>query len=136
LYPYNRSAILQCVKYAKSINIVKEIEKQIETKNVFLDKNIKTQKKIKHKNSCRSRELNPGPFAPQADASPQLRVTIVVKLFNCFDAMDRNLNKQSRICGPHIFNKFIFMQYFNMHGLPHVAVSRIYGSRYQCLNNG
>jgi len=46
LHPYNQSAILQCVKYAKSItgNIAKEIEKQIETNNVFLDKksNIKT----------------------------------------------------------------------------------------------
>ena len=38
----------------------------------------------------------------------QLRVSIVVKLFKCFDAMGRNVNKQSRICGPHIFNKFIF----------------------------
>ena len=38
----------------------------------------------------------------------QLKVTIVVKLFNCFNAMCRNVNKQSRICGPHIFNKVIF----------------------------
>ena len=38
----------------------------------------------------------------------QLKVTIVVKLFKCFDAMGRNVNKQSRICRPHIFNKFIF----------------------------
>jgi len=35
-------------------------------------------------------------------------LSIVVKLFNCFDAMGRNVNKQSRICGPHIFNKCIF----------------------------
>jgi len=27
----------------------------------------------------------------------QLRVSIVDRLFNCFDAMDRNVNKQSRI---------------------------------------
>jgi len=40
--------------------------------------------------------------------SNQLRVAIVVKLFDCFHAMDRNVNKQIRICGPHIFNKFIF----------------------------
>jgi len=43
-------------------------------------------------------------FAPPS----QLRVTIEVKLFNCFDAMGRNVNKQSRICGPHIFNKSSF----------------------------
>ena len=42
----------------------------------------------------------------------QLRVSIVVKLFNCFDAMGRNVNKQSRICGPHTFNKFIFSVIF------------------------
>jgi len=43
-------------------------------KNVFLDKKAKTQqqlnKKIKHKNPCRSRELNPGPLALTADALP------------------------------------------------------------------
>ena len=39
----------------------------------------------------------------------QLSVSIVVKLFKCFDAMGRNVAKQSQICGPHIFNKFIFL---------------------------
>ena len=29
--------------------------------------------------------------------------------------MDRNVNKQSRICGPNIFNKFIFSVIF-LHG--------------------
>jgi len=29
-----------------------------------------TKQKIKHKNPCRSRELNPGPLAPKADALP------------------------------------------------------------------
>jgi len=40
----------------------------------------------------------------------QLRVSIVVKPFNGFDAMGRNVNKQfeSHICGPDIFNKYIF----------------------------
>jgi len=37
----------------------------------------------------------------------QLRVSIVVKLFNSFDAMSRNINKQIRIWGPHLFNKLI-----------------------------
>jgi len=34
----------------------------------------------------------------------------VVKLFeiHCFCDMDRNVNTQRRICGPHMFNKFIF----------------------------
>jgi len=43
------------------------------TKNVFLDKkskNTTTKQKIKHKNPCRSRGLNPGTLAPKADALP------------------------------------------------------------------
>jgi len=43
------------------------------TNNVFWDKKVKTQqqnKKIKHKNLCRSRELNPGTLAPKANALP------------------------------------------------------------------
>jgi len=42
----------------------------------------------------------------------QPRVLIINKLFNCFDAMGRNVNKQSRICGPDIFNKFNFSVIF------------------------
>ena len=82
------------------------------------DKKVKTQQqKIKHKNACGSRGLNPGPLAPKADcvttAPPsQLRVSIVVKPFNCFDAMDRNVNKQSQICGPDISIKYIFSVLF------------------------
>ena len=49
--------------------------------------------------------------APQS----QLRVSIVVKLFNSFDAMGQNVNKQSQICGPDIFNKYIFSVIFYMH---------------------
>jgi len=43
------------------------------TNNVFTDKSknkTTTKQKIKHKNPCRSRELNPGPLAPKADALP------------------------------------------------------------------
>ena len=86
------------------------------TNYVFLNKKVKAQqqnKKIKHKNPCRSRELNPEPLTPKADAlrpapPSQLGVTIVVQLFNCFNAMGQNVSNQSRICRPHIFNEFIF----------------------------
>jgi len=64
----------------------------------------------------------------------QLSLSIVVKPFNCFDAMGRNVNKQSQICGPDIFNKYIFLQYFYMHEQLYLAVSHIYGSRFRCLN--
>ena len=98
-----------------------------------------TKQKIKHKNPCRSRGLNPGPLAPKADgfttAPPsQLRVSIVDKPFNCFDAMGRNVNKQSQICGPDIFNKYIFSVIFYMHEQLYLAVPHINGSRFRCLN--
>ena len=90
------------------------------TNNVFLDKNVKTQQQqkqnIKHKNPYRSRELNPGPLAPNADELPlhhhkkisKLRVSIVVQLFNCFDAMGRNVNKQIQTWG-HIFSTNLYL---------------------------
>jgi len=83
--------------------------RNVVTNNVFLNEKVKTQQQ-QNKKSNRSQKLNPAPLVPKADALPQsqLRVSIVVKLFNCFDAMGRNVNKQSRICGPHIINKFIF----------------------------
>ena len=61
--------------------------------------------------------IEPGTFRTQSgcvtSAPPsQLRLSIVVKLFNCFDAMGRNVNKQSRICGPYIFKFFSFSVVF------------------------
>jgi len=65
-----------------------------------LDRKVRTkQQQQKHKNHCWSRELNSGPLASKASAPLcQLRVTIVVKLFNWFDAVGQKVNKQSRIC--------------------------------------
>ena len=83
----------------------------------FWTKKVRTQQQqnrnIKHLNPCRSRELNPGTSRAQNGCVTfvplsQLRVTTVVKLFICFEAMGRNVNKHSRICGPHIFNKLNF----------------------------
>jgi len=42
----------------------------------------------------------------------QQKVSMVVKLFNCFNAMVQNVNKHSKICGPHMFMKFIFSVIF------------------------
>ena len=83
------------------------------TNNVFFDKKkIKTQqqnRKSNIKNPCWSRELSLEPLAYVTSAPlNQLRVTIVVELLNYSNAMGRNINKQSRICGQHIYNKFIF----------------------------
>jgi len=52
-------------------------------------------------------EIEPGNSCTESECvttapASQLRVSIVVKLFNCFDDMGRNVNTQSRICGPHI----------------------------------
>ena len=91
------------------------------TNSVFLDKKkkqLQLQQKIKplpkpgieHGTSCtQSGRVSSVPPS-------QLRVTIVFKLFNCLDAIGRNVNKQTRICGPRIFNKFTFSVIFNMHG--------------------
>jgi len=70
------------------------------TNNVFWDKKSKytTEQKIKHKNPLPGLEVEPGTFRTQ-------RGYIAT-------AMGRNVNKQRRICGPHIFNKFIFSPIF------------------------
>jgi len=51
--------------------ILQKILQNVVTKNVFWTKSkntTTTKQKIKHKNPCRSRELNSGPLAPKADA--------------------------------------------------------------------
>jgi len=59
---------------------------------IFCDKQCVSGKKNKNK-TTRTRKIE--------------KLPIVVKLVYCFDAMGRNVNKQSRIWGPQIFNKFI-----------------------------
>ena len=50
--------------------------------------------KINHKNPCQSRELNTGPLVCQSRVLPLV--------------MGQNINKQSQICEPHLFNKVFF----------------------------
>jgi len=65
-------------KSCKMLSILNKLTLQkdlqnIVTNNVFMDKNkneTTTKQKIKPKNPCRNRELNPGPLAPKADALP------------------------------------------------------------------
>ena len=89
------------------------------TNNVFLGKKVKTQQQNKKSNRKPSPEpgIESGTSCTQSEcvttAPPsQLRLSIVVKQFNCFDVMGRNVNKQSPICGPDIFNKYIFCNIF------------------------
>ena len=81
-----------------------------------LDKKVKAQQQQNNKTSnikpLPELGIEPGTSCTQSwcvtTAPPsQLRVSIVVKPFNFFDAMGRNVNKQSQICGPDIFNKYI-----------------------------
>ena len=99
------------------INFVPDAIKNYFTKfmkNWLWHKNGKTQLQQNKKSNIktRNRELNPGRLTANADVIPlhhrQLRVTIVVKLFNCFDAKCRNVTKQRPICGPHNFNIFFW----------------------------
>jgi len=118
LYLYNLFIGHESCNVLSILNKLK-LQKKLQnvmTNNVFLDKKVKTQQKQNKKsnlNPLADPENEPGTSRTQSwcvtTAPPsQLRVTIVVKLFNCFDALGRNVNKHSRICGPHHFNKFIF----------------------------
>jgi len=51
------------------LTLQEKLEKVFD-KKCFMDKKVKTQKKIKHKNPSRSRDLNPWPLAPKGDALP------------------------------------------------------------------
>jgi len=108
-----------------TLTLQKELQKSV-TNNGFLDKKEKHNKKNKksNKNPCRSRELNPGTSrtqsgcvttAPPSQLRVQLRVSIVVKLFNCFDAMGQNVNKVE-FAGHTFSSNFFFSVFFNMHG--------------------
>jgi len=86
------------------------------TNNVFFDKKVKTQQQNK-KSNIKTLGIEPGTSCTQSGcvttAPPsQLRLSIVVKPFNYFDAMGRNVNKQIKICGPDFFNKYIFSVLF------------------------
>jgi len=140
LYPYDWSQILLSI--LNKLTLQKKVQ-NFGTNNVFLDQKSKkkttAQLKIKHKKPLLEPGIDPRTSCAQSrcvtPAPPsQLRVTIVVKLFNCFNTMGRNANKQNRICGPHIFNKFIFSVIFLHACITFLAVSYIYGSRFYCLN--
>jgi len=102
------------------LTLLKDLQNFV-TNNVYGQK-VKTQQQkwksnIKTLAGARNwnRDLFTQSWCVTTTPQSQLRVSIVNKLFNCFDAMGRNVNKQSRICWPDIFNKFIFMSYFYMH---------------------
>ena len=91
-------------KYCNMLSILNELTLVKELQNfvtMFFWKKSKITTTTKHKNPCQSRELKPGALALKVDtcvtsAPPsQLRISILIKLFNCFDAMDRNVKKQS-----------------------------------------
>jgi len=95
------------------LSIQKDLQ-QFVTNNVFLEKSkntTTTKQQIKQKNNCRGRYWIRDLLHPKR-MHYQLRVLIVVKLLNCFDAMGRNVIKQSRICGPRNLNKFFFWVIF------------------------
>jgi len=103
------------------LSILNKLTLQKELKN-FATNNVNFEQKVEHnKNKTNNQTyaplpesgIEPGNSCTQSgcitSAPPsQLRVSIEAKLFNCFDAMGRSVNKQSQICGPHIVNNFIF----------------------------
>jgi len=62
-------------------------------------------------------------------------LSIVVKPFNSVDAMGRNVNKQSQICGPDIFTNTFFSVIFLYAWITIFgSFFHINGSRFRCLN--
>ena len=108
-----------CNKYTKKINIAKEFTKFCEKQYVVFGQKVKHKQIIKKNKKKTNKQPLPEPsIKPRTSctqsgcittATPSLlRVSFVVKLFNWLYAMGRNVNKQSRICDQHTFNKFIF----------------------------
>jgi len=90
----------------------------IVTNNVFYDKKVKTQQqqntKLNKKNLVRAGnqtwELShPSRMRYLWTTESTECINCCKVFFNCFNAMGRNVNKLSRICGPHIFNKLFFL---------------------------
>jgi len=92
------------------------------TNNVFLTKKVKTQQNKKSNIKTLAgawdwtRDLLHQSGCVTTAKPSQLRVSIVVKPFNFFDAMSRNVNKPSQICGHLHFQQIhYFLYYFYMH---------------------
>jgi len=89
------------------------------TNNVFLNKKVNTQQQ-QNKISNIKTVAGAGNWTRDLSHPKRMRYLCttestesndcytVVKLINSFEAMVRNVNKQNRIWGQHIFNKFIF----------------------------
>ena len=87
------------------------------TNNVFLTKLVKSQQQQNKKSNIKTL-LEPGIESGNSgiqsgcvtSAPPiQLIETIVVKLFNCFDVIDRNVNKKAEFAGHTFSIKFIYL---------------------------
>ena len=85
-----------------NLTLLKKLQ-NCRTNNVFLDKKVNTQQQNNQTlKPLPEPEIEPWTSRTQrgcvTSAPPsQMRVMIVVKLFNCFKAIGRNVNKQSRI---------------------------------------
>jgi len=97
VYPYNRSNIWQYINYATQINIANGIAKQL------------PEPGIEPGTSCiQNWCVTTAPLS-------QLRVSIVVKQFNCFDAMGWKVNKQAEFAGHTFSTNSFFSVIFYMH---------------------
>ena len=101
--------LIICHKSCNMFTVLNELRKKLQTfvtNNVCLDKWLKPQQQQNKPSNIKPLpEIEPGTSRKQSgyvtSAPPsQLRVSIVVKLFNRFDAIGRNVNKQSQMCGP------------------------------------
>jgi len=112
-YPYKRSKDCNMLSIRNKLTLQKNYN-SLWQKCVFREKGkntSRTKQKIKHKNPCPKPGIEPGNLRIQ-----QLKIPIVVKLFNWFNAKGRKVNKQSRMCGHHFqqnhFSDYHIWQFF------------------------
>jgi len=104
-------------KYCNMLSIINKLilQEKLQTfvmNNVFLDKKVKTQQQQNTTSNIKTlagaRDWTRDLLHPKRMRYHCTTESTENEL-NCFDAMDRNVNKQSQICGPDIFNKYIFL---------------------------
>jgi len=113
-YPYNHKSY-NVFRILNKLTLQKKLQNFV-TNNVFLDIKVKTEQQ-QNKKSYMKTHARAGKWTQDFSHLKLMHYLCTTestesnefsKLFNCFDAMGRNVYKWSRICGPLIFIKFIF----------------------------
>ena len=122
-YPFKRSQLCGMLSILSKSTLHKELNNFM-TKKCFLDKKVNTQqqqqqqqsKQSKHKNPFQSRnetrDLSHHNLMRYLWTNESTELSIVVRLFNCFNVISQTITKQSQVFGAHFFNKLFFSVMF------------------------